>query len=91
VTGNKVVWRDPPPREHRGGTAGKYLDLIADLKANPGRWAYLGEFTASAATNWRAGRVAGTKPGEFTTRVVMLPHSSRCDLYVRYLGNGDTP
>lgn len=76
------VWADPPP------VLGEpvWSELANELRANPGRWALLGEQLArSAAYHIQQGRYAAFRPaGAFEARV-RNTNGSRADIYVRAL------
>jgi hypothetical protein len=39
-----IEWKEPPPAANR-----KWAPIIAELKANPGSWAFIGKMSISTA------------------------------------------
>lgn len=81
-----VIWQDPPAPTR--GASGKYVKFFQTLRENPGKWALMGEFSASAAAaSVKAGTYAGAKKGEFdaVSRVVHKNGGKKVyAIYVRY-------
>lgn len=89
----KIKWEDPPGIAGRiPGT--KYLEIVEELRRNPGRWAMIGNFDPSMATNIKEGRISAFRPhGSFeamsrNTQVDGDGHR-RADIYARYVGDGE--
>lgn len=60
IATDDIVWEEPPPEQK--GTYGK---AIAQLRANPGRWARLEGVSKFFAYSLRHGTLAGVTKGEF--------------------------
>lgn len=78
-----IKWEDPPAQV-RQGRPGKYLELLAELRKHPGRWARLDRASSSTASNFNSGKVAGIKPGEF--EAVTRRVDGKVGIWVRYVG-----
>lgn len=85
----KIDWTSPPPPKQRGRPKGSKWDaLAAELKANPGRWARIGEDipTSIVSVINHGDRLCFQPAGAF--EAVTRNHTSRwqADVYVRYVG-----
>lgn len=85
----KMEWVPPPPTPERKAPKGSKWDKVAaELKANPMRWARLGEaMPTSIVSVIRKGDLRCFKPaGSF--EAVSRNHTSRwvADVYARYVG-----
>ncbi len=78
-----ITWQDPPPAE-RGRTHRFAPDILAALRANPGRWALVieGHTNSSVATHFRR----RNPEYEVSVRSVRDTHPRRYDIYARYVG-----
>jgi hypothetical protein len=86
-----VEWQEPPP-SHSGRTPWSSWGPVAEeLRANPGKWAYLGRYTAGASGSISSGAVHAFRPkGSF--QAVSRNYDSQdrsCDVYARYVGDQD--
>lgn len=85
-----VTWAEPPPRSlGGGGSPAKYLELAAELKANPGKWAVLRMYDTparaySAANHVRIGGLVGFEDGGFEA-VGRRNEDGTGTAYVRYV------
>ncbi|MFI6496827.1 hypothetical protein [Nonomuraea typhae] len=91
-----LVWEDPP--EPKGGGyrgPGRYVELAAQLKTRPGKWARAGVFNRTSHTGAmtsavREGRSGFEPKGAFeaTTRTIKPGMEGHMVLhvYVRYVG-----
>lgn len=55
-----IVWEEPPPEQ-----VGTYGRAVAELRANPGKWARLTGVSKFFAYSLRNGTLAGVDKGEF--------------------------
>lgn len=80
---NGIVWEEPPAR--RTTRKSELQDMADALRANPEKWANMGERSTSVAYNIRKGQGAWAPAGAFetTTRAVS---KTRANIYVRYVG-----
>lgn len=81
-----VVFRDPPPARNGGRD---WAAVAAEVKRQPGRWAFLGDLSTAICGRIMGGRAPGFDgEWQFTTR--SLPGTTRRDFYARYLGASTT-
>lgn len=91
---------DPPPPRSLAATPGRHgpgrparvwTDRLRPARANPGVWHQLpGDYSVSVAGALRAGRYAGTKPGELEARRRVQP-TGRYLVWVRVVGDVSEP
>lgn len=87
----------PPPHQPRQRSE-KWINVVAELKANPGEWAKVGNFSPGVATHIRRGKYPAFLDGcdheqvgvymeshwEVTTR--KTDNGTRNDVYIRWIG-----
>lgn len=86
---DQIVWEDPPPPFATNGRPPVWGGRLAPLREHPGRWANLGEHHKSSVSMINKGRFDGIEAGEFEARTVGIKDTSRCILYVRYVGQAN--
>lgn len=88
-----------PPKSGREARTDRWRDIVADLRAEPNTWAYIGEFSPGVASQIRSGDYPAfidatdvRSPAsqmemdwEVTTRKAATS-GRRSDLYIRYVG-----
>lgn len=82
-----IKWEDPPAIDKSG--RGRYDDLAAALRENPGRWALVGDdLAASTTTAINTGRLrAFMPPGAFQSRSqTHKDDPRRRRIWARYVG-----
>lgn len=82
----QVVFKEPPPAT-RPGRKSKWIDLLDQLRANPGDFGIIDEdaVRTSLVTQINKGRIGGVNEGEFeaTSR---SNSDGTYTIYARYLG-----
>lgn len=89
----------PPPHQPRQRSE-KWVNVVAELKANPGEWAKVGNFSPGVATHIRRGKYPAFLEGwqgdreqaslymqqnwDITTR--KTDNGTRNDVYIRWIG-----
>lgn len=90
---------DPPPEE-RGARSEKWKNIVATLKANPGEWARVGNYSPGVATHIRRGEYKAFLDQEYATPEAAESYMKRAwkvttrktndgkrnDVYVKWLG-----
>lgn len=93
------VLREPKSRP-RGPRNDRWPEVVAFIKAHPGEWAYVGEFSAGIAPAIRRGEYPAFLPEgfdgdakqyvtdnyELTVNTIKGSTARRTDVYVRYVG-----
>ena len=82
-----LAWQDPPAQGRPGRPPGKHAALAAEMRANPGRWALIGQYgTSGLAGVVRNGKIACYAPaGSFET-ATRKRTDGRWDIYARFVG-----
>lgn len=84
----EINWQEPPSDGRIGNNKGKHIEFAEQLRANPGRWAVMGEdLSCSTTTMINRGIILGFAPAgafEAVTRGVV---KNRGTIYVRYVGD----
>lgn len=94
-----LKWETPPAAERRGSNGDQYQAEAAELRAHPGQWAVLKEFTGDGSgarsSAWRLasrvkkGEVPAFAPaGTFDAVTRTNGHSK---VYVRFAGDAEQP
>lgn len=86
---------EPPPLKKRGNSQ-HWMNVVNELKANPGKWGLVGNYSVGVSTHIKNGRYPSFYPPgtddpaayvqahwEVTTRST---GGSRVDVYVRWVG-----
>jgi hypothetical protein len=82
----EITWEAPTERA-KPGPKGQYDEFAAQLRANPGRWAKIGEAPTSLARNIKAGSGAFSPEGAFEAVTRNADKSgNRADIYARFVG-----
>jgi hypothetical protein len=83
----EIEWEDPPARSQGPGARGVWVERLAPLHAQPGRWAKLGRFHLSTPKTINKGLCYGVEAGQYEA-VGRNQSGGKVDLYVRYI-DGD--
>lgn len=86
----------PPPQQSRQRSE-RWVNVVTELKANPGEWAKVGNFSPGVATHIRRGKYPAFLDGSDTTPEVWMKtyweittrktdNGNRNDVYVRWIG-----
>jgi hypothetical protein len=90
-----LIWEDPPRSRHRAGhdvrrppaTDPVYQRCADELRAHPGRWARIAQFTSRMDAAGEANRIASGREGAFLP-IEHFQFTSRTGrIYARYLGD----
>jgi hypothetical protein len=86
-----IKWEDPPENAW-GPKTGKFDGDANELRANPGRWGYLGKHNSSLTKSIKAAKLVVFRPAgsfEAVSRNVRVEDGrSVADVYARYVGDG---
>lgn len=85
-----IEWAEPPATKAGGGrSGGKHRKIADQLREHPGKWALIGRSMApSMVTQIRKGLIAPYAPAGSFEAVGRNYVDKRCDLYVRFVGEG---
>ena len=86
----QLTWTDPPEAKNAGGrgAAGRWNQVAAQLRDNPGRWALIGNFSGNVPAGFRTGKTIGWTRDEFEfTQRSTGDH--RVDVYARFIGGAE--
>lgn len=95
-----LKFEDPGPEPLRsGGSAGKYIEVLVELRKFPNRWIRLAEFSSYQSASQAAARftrgeiVRPSGPYEFTSRPDATSNGKRPNglVFARYTGGPDDP
>lgn len=86
-----------PPPQKKGQKSERWRNVVAELKANKGEWALIGNYSPGVATHIRRGKYAAFLEGcDIEPRVFIAQHwdvttrktdeGRRNDIYIRWLG-----
>ena len=89
---------EQPPANKRSARSTHWAAVVAELKANPAKWAFVGTYSPGIATHMRHGRYVAFLDGHSTNsdeaRAYMSSHweiatrmnEKRNDIYIRWIG-----
>lgn len=84
-------WESPPARNQPGRGSTIWADRLEKLRARPGEWALLGEYSASMITQFRKGMTgpADIDRSDYEMTGRMSGNGNRMNVYMRYVGKPD--
>lgn len=89
MTGNETVWETPETQRLGRPPSANYEKLAADLRANPGAWALVGEnLSVSIGSHITSGRIKAFQPaGSFEGAVRGSKNGRAEKVFARFIGD----
>jgi hypothetical protein len=84
-----IEWAEPPPPKKGGNNRrSKFIPLLEEARANPGKSLVIRASNSGVANNIKTGNYQGIEKGEFqvTTRVTPDAKRGTVDIYVKFVG-----
>lgn len=86
-----------PPAETRGERSAHWIGVVEQLKANPGQWALVGNYSPGVATQIRRGKYRAFVPQDVDAPEVYMSHNwevttrktdngNRNNVFIRWVG-----